>query len=356
LGLERIIWERIPATEQARYRIVAYCFVSLTALAGTAAYMLLWLVTSSLAACILAGSMLAFVVSNVIRFSMITLRRSLYETSAEALPAGMQAGGGKTNKAIQVILKRLKAIIVPDFGTVVRVIVLFIMLQVIALPNMMLLNWGALSELNTVHRHALIGSYETRLSEEYGRKFRWQEEKIRATANALDTMGRENAREFNPLLQKKQDELEQLEAGLAMLRRQQDSVSLVWTPAYARQLESRYFPVLTFRAVAAMPLTWLWESVLIGLMFYPLYLLKRLRNGGNFIYAEASTAHYRALVIHDYEQHLDVIQERLKTLGVKSAYHEIWEDPPFCTRYKKTFRAAVQVPLQSLNTASGLKA
>jgi len=119
-------------------------------------------------------------------------------------------------------------------------------------------------------------------------------------------------------------------------------------PAFALHLEDRYFPVMTFHAVASKPGTWLWECMLVFLMFLPFYQLKRLRNGAGFIYATESTDYYRALVISDYKQHRKIIEDKLSAYGITSGYHEIWEDPPFCTRYKRVIKPAAFLPLQSL--------
>jgi hypothetical protein len=345
LGLEEDIWADISASEKSLYKRVGYCYVALTLLACTASFTLMWLITSSIAATIPSGAMLSFIVANIIRFSLITVRRSLYNETAESVITPPPPGN--TRLKLIYMLKKLWLTLKPDFSAVIRTGVMLVMLQLIVFPNTILMMWQSVSADNEAKRAELVEVFTNRNVQSIKKEIDKNSRQLLLINEAIDTLS-ENPGEVNLLLLKKREERQLLLTENHKLTRKLDSVTTVWAPMYSATIEKAYFPVMTFAKAGKTSLFLFMEAILLCLMFYPFRQLRRLKKGGQFIYSQNSTEYYREKVLQDYRQHLITIQKSLDKYGVNSEYHGIWSDPPFCTTYKQTVTPKKILPLASL--------
>ncbi len=345
LGLEEDIWANIGASEKKQYQLLGYSFAVLTLLACSGSFTLMWVVTSSFAASIFAGLLLSFIIANIIRFSMITLRRSLYIDSLPKteVPEASWNLWQKTMHYGKKFFLSLKT----DLSTIIRSFVLLVMLQLIAFPNTILMLWPHVRAINEIKRAELVKEFIERKSVSISAQINSNNIELNGITSSLDTLV-ENAGETNLLLRKKRDEKTRLLGANETLKLQQDSLVNHWVPQFAVSIEKSYFPVLTFTSVGKTTLLLFTEIVLIFLMFYSLRILKRLKNGEHYSYARESTDFYREKVFEDYEKHLIVIQKNLNRFGVNAKYNDIWSDPPFCNTYKKTVSQKKFQPLSNL--------
>jgi hypothetical protein len=345
LGLEEDIWAGISASEKNLYQQVGYCYVALSALASSASFTLMWLITSSVVATTPSGIMLSFIIANIIRFSLITVRRSLYNNpSAKVITP---APPGNLQLKFLYLIKKFVATLKPDFSAVIRTFVMLVMLQMIVFPNTILMMWKSVSEDNAAKRAELVDVFTSRKTASINKQLEKNNLQIQRIKEGMDTLT-EKPGETNLLLQKKREERRLLLAENQVLNMQLDSVASVWAPQYSATIEKAYFPVMTFAKVGKTSLLLFVEVILLCLMFYPFRQLRRLKQGNQFNYSANSTAYYREKVFEDYRQHLNIIQKNLIKYGVTSEYHGIWSDPPFCTTYKQTVTPKKILPLASL--------
>ncbi len=345
LGLEEDIWAGISASEKNLYQQVGYCYVALSILACTASFTLMWLITSNVVATVFAGIVLSFIIANIIRFSLITVRRSLYNdpTAKVVTPAP----SGNLRLRIRYLLENRLMILKPDLSALIRTFVMLVMLQMIVFPNTILMMWKSVSEDNVAKRAELIEVFTSRKTASINKQLEKNNLQIQRITEGMDTLT-EKLGETNLLLQKKRKERQLLLGENLVLSRQLDSVTTVWAPQYSASIEKAYFPLLTFSKVGKTTLFIFTEGFLLCLMFYPFRQLRRLKKGSQFSYSTNSTAYYRDKVLEDYRQHLNIIQKSLNKYGVTSEYHGIWSDPPFCTTYKQTVTPKNFLPLSNL--------
>ena len=78
-GLEKQLWEETPKGEQKMYIWAFLFFVFFMILAITSGITLLYLITSSIFISIPFGLVLAFVIGSILRFSLVILRKSIFD-------------------------------------------------------------------------------------------------------------------------------------------------------------------------------------------------------------------------------------------------------------------------------------
>ena len=338
LGLEPDLWERATAAEQRLYRAVCLCFMLLTFFGILAAYTLSWLITSRYIATILTGTLLSYVISNIVRFSMITVRRSLYEKSHSPETAQSDSLQSKWQR-IGSFLKNKT----PEFATILRTAFMVIIIQLIVFPLIILINWDGISYENEKMRNQLVLEFKERNIRKINSEIVDNKNQIYQLQASLDTLNNQN-----PLTQKKWAELTRLKNTELQLIQKQDSINNIVTPAYAARIANDYYPVLSFRLAFKSAIFSLIESAVLALVLIPFVLLRKLRTNASYTYSEESTKHYRNLVFDDYNESLAFIEQKLKGFGVANRYNEIWADPPFCTVYIKKADKRQIIPIQAL--------
>ena len=294
--------------------------------------------------------MLSFIIANIIRFSLITVRRSLYDDSTVKVITPPIPG--KLLLKIWYRLKKLMQTLKPDLSAIIRTSVMLVMLQLIVFPNTVLLLWPYVSDANASRRVELLQEFTQRKTAAINKQISENNHRIQKLTAGIDTLT-EQPGEVNLLLRKKEKERQLFLDENIILSRQTDSITTVWGPMYAATIEKAYFPVMTFDMVGKSPLFFPIEIALLCLMFYPFRQLKRLKKGKQFTYSLNSTAFYRGKVLDDYQKHLVVIRKHLDKFGVSSEYQGIWNDPPFCTTYRQQVTKKNFKPLSQLLKTEG---
>jgi hypothetical protein len=81
LGLERQLWESVDIPEQKAYINVILHYVGFVICAFMGSYALLYLISSSFLLTLITGSILGLILSSIVRFSLIILRKSIFDVS-----------------------------------------------------------------------------------------------------------------------------------------------------------------------------------------------------------------------------------------------------------------------------------
>ena len=81
LGLERDLWDKLEEPEQKTYINAILHYAGFVICAFFGSYTLLFLISSSYLLALIAGTILALILSSIVRFSLIILRKSIFDVS-----------------------------------------------------------------------------------------------------------------------------------------------------------------------------------------------------------------------------------------------------------------------------------
>ena len=354
LGLEADLFESISATEQQLYRFVAFCFLSNLILSMVATTTFMWIVSYSYVISLVGGLVLSFTISNMIRFAWLNFVRPLQfqqEHHNQSISMHQKGTYSMDFESINLRLTKFKYYLKKNnpigLGTLLRVFIFTVLLQLIVFPWMTLIHWQKTSELTEKYRTQLLQQFDIDKRKSFNLMLDRKTSELIVLSQKLinvSTTSNSNSRLFRNLSNQKsrlQNEIVDLRANFELSNQDQ----LI---RYSKKLERRYFPIITFKSIATLPDLLIWELVFGALIFMPFYLMKRLNDHEQFQYAEKCQIRYRSVVFNDYDRTKNFIESKLNKLGVKSKYDAIWEDPPFYTRYKNAPSKKQLIPINLL--------
>ena len=79
LGLEQDLWDKLDEPEQKTYINAILHYAGFVICAFLGAYTLLFLISSSYLLALIAGTILGLILSSIVRFSLIILRKSIFK-------------------------------------------------------------------------------------------------------------------------------------------------------------------------------------------------------------------------------------------------------------------------------------
>jgi hypothetical protein len=310
--------------------------------------------------------MLSTIIASVVRFSLIILRRSIFDplatdpgttAAAPQPPAATPVEGG-----IGVRLARWwntlgpKARVrLPGIAGAIRFLIVAMMGLLVALPLATLLHYGAVESLNRERRSSLLARYESDERGSLGARTAWMEARIRELENDLatnqgnyrtDGLLKEKTEELEALREEYRRERESIEADLARL-----------TENYRQRLERSHFLMHSFRAAASKPGFVPSVAVVAALLTIPHLLLSRLRAKEGESYAERSTRHYRSIIDAEYGRTEEAGYARLlQSYGydpVEFKRNIHWENTPYNTIPRRIFEERKPMSREEFEAATG---
>ena len=200
LGLEQDLWDKLDEPEQKTYINAILHYAGFVICAFLGAYTLLFLISSSYLLALIAGTILGLILSSIVRFSLIILRKSIFDVSKSVkrnqvkplLNNGMQGEKFVAEKpiittttnnnstptklitkdklnSVKNFFKKISFLKLPKWGSfkitsdskipgfamLIRVVILTNLGLLIVLPLTCLLHFSRVADLNTAKREEL---------------------------------------------------------------------------------------------------------------------------------------------------------------------------------------------------------
>jgi hypothetical protein len=379
LGLERDLWEQVGASEQRLYRTVLHCFALFIILSVASSVYLLFLITSSWWVSVPAAVPVAFIIGSVVRFTLIILRRSIYDPFAGAAPAVATADVSGENAPSAIVpeqavtapppavpdalpprpstpawrnvMKRLASSLgrlrlpdghskVPGLEFLIRTVILSTIGLLVVFPLACLFHLDRLEEVNAANRAYHIRQFEEDGKQNLGTRTRLIRQRMDELRSSLANRNR-----FYPtegLIAERENELRRLEGELTREQADFEASYQQTRVDFLGQMEDRHFLVLTFVTVTGMPGFWVALVLVMIVLVVPNLLLYVLKTRDTFTYASLSTAYYRGIIDTEYEK-----AEREGYAHLARAYKYDpgdfrrsihWENPPYNTVPRVVFK------------------
>lgn len=364
LGLEKDLWGKTDDGERKSYGNAMLHFATFFSLACISSVYLLYLISGSYLVSIFAGLMLALIIGSVVRFSLIILRRSIFDEPKAASPKKPSAPLVENTpvvKADSLFLKTKTRILqpfkkiplklrlgsntaVPGLAGLIRLVIITVMGLIVLFPLSCLLHKSAIEKLNEDKRQYYISQFEADGEQTLMVKTGLLQREI--TLIEADLSRNINIYQEGGLLTEKRSAIARLKELMNVEIANHNIEYSSQLERYKTDIKEKYFLSLSFTAVTGLPFFY-FALVLIGfLLFMPHLLLYRLKTKSGSTYSSLSTDHYRVIIKRQYEKTTQEGYAHLKSKfgydpqgyydpqGLKNVY---WANLPYCTVPNKPF-------------------
>jgi len=381
LGLERDLWDKLEAPEQQTYINAILHYGGFVICAFLGAYALLYLIASSFLLTIVAGTILALILSSIVRFSLIILRRSIFDVSksykskqvSPLLNNGMQGNRfvavkpvilpettpkktttpGKPS-AISNFFKKFSFIKlpsfknfklssdspIPGFAMLIRIVILTTIGLLIIFPLTCLLHFSRVEDLNAAKREEIKARFILDARKNLDKKknhFQNNIEEIKTQLN--QNVG---VYQVNGLMKQKQQELAKLTNDLNGFNIENEEDFEKQLKIFNEQIDGKYFLISTFYDAVRYPF---FLFVFVG-VFYLLFMahkrLINIKNSKLLVYPKASTALYKQIIEKEYNETQAYLKkyllEKYQYDATPFMENSFWLNPPYCTEKRAFFK------------------
>ena len=340
LGLEESLWIQINAAEQRKYSIAVFLFAILSALCLLASFVFIYMITSTTIVSVIGGLILAFILISMIRFSLLSMRKSVFDNpniQEVAEPASKPLGFFQKIKLKIKNLFSFKPITsnspIPGLAMLIRVFFMSVITTLIIFPLACLINYSSIQQITIQKRVALVESFQ-------------EQQKLQSTKEGerlllqIDQLNNQikNYKGYyyeNSLGQKLKETLIQTKAAYAAHLQQEEINQSNALAQYQKQIANSYYPVLSFNYVYSTASFWMIVALVCYLLFYPHFLIAILNKFKIYHYANLAIEKYRKSIDEDYlalNQYSDrIIKKRYPNLFGSIQKNELWADYPYKT-------------------------
>ena len=334
-GLEYPILLKISEEEKNKFLKLSFLFLAIAAACVTTSVYLFFLISSSFWFALLIGPLLGLIFLSIIRFSILTIQRSLYETKVPEIP--IEVAQPLTNKnKISDVLNKVRF---PGIESLMRILINGIMGLLIIFPLVSLLHFQSLESVNQQKREILFNEFILSKNKSFSIENANFNDKIKQLEVTLSSLA--NIESQGGVYNTKQNELSKIKAEQNQYQESFASELETETKELKEYLDSKYFIIFTLTKAVSYPEFPFVAIAIFGLLFYLHYLQHTLKTNEAYQYAKLAKAKYVDIVMNDYNQTKIHIE---KTLKKKFPKHKIdieeisrWKNPPFNTEEKITF-------------------
>lgn len=371
-GLEKHLWDDIPKGEKNLYVLSFLFFLFFMLLSIASGITLLFLITSSMLISIPLGFILSLVVGSIVRFSLVILRKSIFDPekikpekkakiSEENL--GEENGNEKLNvipvpKNLSSKIEKLKQKFskikfpksetpIPILTSIIRFSILSVIGLLILFPLVCVLHFNKIEELNQSKRDSYISQHIKDTEESLEMKTAYLKKEIQKTQKEIYQQ--------KGLLKDKKAQLNFLNQKLAGIIEKHNEEAEVNLNAYRVDIENRYFIVYTFKTVFKYSGFLLCTLLIVCILISPHFILYLLKTNKKFIYADLSTKYYKQLIEEKYQDNqkyiLKFLQEKFQYTPPDGYETIIWSNPPYCTQKNIHFKVRNKLNKNELITS-----
>lgn len=334
-GLEHAILLSVSENEKNKFLKLSFLFLTITVVCLISSIFLFFLVSSSFWFSLLVGPLLGLIFLSIIRFSILTIQRSLYETKVPEITIDIAQPQTNKNK-ISSILVKVRFLRIETF---MRILINGIMGCLIIFPLASLLNFQGLDSLNQQKRDSILNEFITSKNKSFSIENKHYNDKIKQLEQALSSIT--NLESQGGVYLTKQNELIKIKAEQNQYKESFISDLEIQSERLKEYLVSKYFIIFTLTKAISYPEFPFVAIFIFGLLFYLHYLQHTLKTNEVYQYAKLAKEKYVNIVMNDYNQTKLQSKETLKN---KFPNHKIdieeismWKNPPFNTEVKTTF-------------------
>ena len=366
LGLERELWEKVDVSEQNAYIKAIMHYLGFVICAFVGSYVLLYLISSSLLVALTAGTMLGLILSSIVRFSIIILRKSIFDVAksykknqvkpllngSNLIVNNSKATPKVINNAAINFIKKIRVSNyfswkftkinadskIPGFAMMIRLLILSTIGLLLIFPITSLLHFSKVDNLNTIKREEIKQRFILDARKNLDKKtslFRSNIEEIKSqiTKNT-------GVYQVNGLMKEKRKELEKLNQDLNGFAIENEEDYQKQFKIFSEQIGDKYFIISIFYAAVKFPLFSLVFLGVFYLIFYAHIKLILIKHSKSFLYSRESTKLYKDVIEKEYKE----TQAYLKELLMKKYQYDaspfmensFYLNQPYCTE-KRTF-------------------
>lgn len=334
-GLEHAILLSVSEEEKNKFLKLSFLFLTIATACVISSVFLFFLISSSFWFALLIGPLLGLIFLSIIRFSILTIQRSLYETKAPEIAIDTAQPLPNLNK-ISSYLKNLRF---PGIESLIRILINGIMGCLIIFPLVSLLHLKSLESINQQKRDSTLNEFIISKNKSLSTENIHYDDKIKQLEQILSSIT--NLESQGGVYNSKQKELIKIKAEQNQYQESFTSDLQTQSERLKEYLDSKYFIIFTLSKVVSYPEFIFVAIAIFGLLFYLHYLQHTLKTNETYQYAKLVKEKYVHIVMNDYNQTKLQIE---KTLKKKFPKHKIdieeisrWKNPPFNTEEKTTF-------------------
>ena len=367
-GLEKHLWDDVPQCEKRMYSSALLYFVIFMILAISSGISLFFFITSSIYMAIPLGIVLALVIGTIFRFSLVILRKSIFDPEKvkkekkdaidETKKADMIDNIGltsnqtsaqqntsskieKTNQKLKELLSKITKTKFPKSDTPIPVltgIIRFTIISVIGLlvlfPLACIIHFQKNEDLNQTIHESCVNQFIKDAQESLEMKTAYLKVTIKNTQNEINQQ--------KGFLKEKTAQLNILNQQLTEIINKHNLELEINLMAYKEDIKNRYFIVQSFRSVTKYPFFLLTALLVILVLVAPHLILHKLKTDKKYVYSEISTKYYKQKIEEKYNQNqkyiLKFLQENYQYTPQSGFEKMIWENPPYCTKKTEHFK------------------
>lgn len=367
-GLEKDLWEKTMDTERSVYSTAMWCYMGFFVLACISSCMLVFLITGHLFSSIFGGLLVALIIGSIVRFSMIILRRSIFDEvkgkQKIVTPVVQPADNSiSTSKPSVSRFSKLKALFskvdfkwpgahtkVPGFAGLIRLVIMTVMGLLVLFPLSTLLHKSAIEEINQQKRSYYIQEFEKDANV--------------ALTNSLNLLNKEKSLieqdliknagiyQADGLIREKRQAIARIDSLIVIEKASHAERYTIQYDHFLEELEGQYFIALSFKSVTKMPFFYMALVLIVFLLSYSHLLLYRLKTNQGYIYSTLSTNHYKNIIDKAYtETTTEGYAHLLKKFEYKPKGYDkdvYWENPPYNTIPHQPFAERKQIKKEIL--------
>jgi len=346
-GVESYVYNSINVNEKNKFDTLLNLFLFISIASLFACVFLMYLIFSSFIIALLGGISLSLIVSNIIRFSLLSIQRpiksknskykDIEEDETTVLDEAIPADKAASNKV--TIIKKLNPFRASFTESFIRVVVNLIMLLLIVFPISCLFQLNELDQINDEKRSYYIQEFigsNKKLINEQTRKLNKQVLQLETDLHKFE----ETAAQNGLYLSKKN------EFGIAKKYRDEyiyesENDLTKKTNELRNDLSEKYFIINCFSYIASTPLFYFLFLLFLGLFIYCHIIMYQIINNTKEGYAAKATSFYIDIVTNDYvelKRKMDeMVNTKFKHLNYNYKEKMRWADPPFNTIDKTVF-------------------
>jgi hypothetical protein len=351
-GLEHAILLSVSEEEKNKFLKLSFLFLTIATACVISSVFLFFLISSSFWFALLIGPLLGLIFLSIIRFSILTIQRSLYETKVPEIIIDIAQPVTNTNK-ISSVLKKVRFL---GIESLMRILINGIMGFLIIFPLVSLLHFQSLENLNQQKREMILNEFINSKNKYFSNENNHFNEKIKQLELTLSSIT--NLESQGGVYNTKQNELIKIKAEQNQYQESFTSDLETQSEGLKRYLDSKYFIIFTLSKAVSYPEFIFVAIAIFGLLFYLHYLQHTLKTNEAYQYAKLAKEKYVSIVINDYNQtkmHIEnTLKKKFPNQKIDIEGMSRWKNPPFNTEEKTTFsnrkRILTSELIQSITT------
>ena len=340
-GVESYVYNSINVNEKKKFNTLLTCFLFISIASLFACVFLIYMIFPSFKIALFGGISLSLIVSNIIRFSLLSIQRPVksknnaYKDIEEDDTIAVDETISKKEK----IIKKLNPFRASFPESFVRVIINLVMLLLLVFPLSCLIQINKLDQINDDKRsyyvQEFIGSNK-KLINEQTRKLNQQILLLQTDLQKFEKTATQNGLylskkiELDKAIQYRDEYINDSENDLKKK-----------TNELRNDLSERYFIINCFNFIANTPLFYFLFLLFLVVFIYSHIIMYQIRNNNNDGYAAQANNFYIDIVANDYaelKRKMDVmVHSKFRYLNYNYEEKMRWADPPFNTIEKTVF-------------------